>query len=152
MNNDNLNYWMTERDNLLDILKGLAPDGEKEEALKYQNVQKALATAERRIEDYERHTKEMEISDAKLKKEQKEDNSKNKKSVGDVILDVGKILVPVAVAGIAAAATVRQERIHQEGCLRLTEFEMQNGVGMMSATKNEVRRNIPSPKTIMTKM
>lgn len=151
MNNNNLQYWTTERDNLLDILKGLAPDGDKDEAMKYANVQKALATAERRIEDYERHVKEMEISDAKLKKEQKEDSGK-KKSVGDIILDVGKILVPVAVAGIAAAATVRQERLHQEGCLRLTEFEMQNGVGMMSATKQEVRRNIPSPKTIIPKM
>ena len=149
--NDNLQYWMTERDNLLDILKGLAPDGDKDEALKYANVQKALATAERRIEDYERHTKEMELSDAKIKKESKED-SKNKKSIGDIILDVAKVVVPVAVAGIAAVATVRQERIHQEGCLRLTEFEMEHGVGMMSATKNEVRRNIPSPKTIMTKM
>lgn len=149
--NNNLNYWMTERDNLLDILKGLAPDGDKEEALKYANVQKALATAERRIEDYEKHAKEMEISDAKLKKEQKEDSGK-KKSIGDVILDVGKIVVPIAVAGIAAAATVKQERIHQQGCLALTAYEMENGVGMMSATKNEVRRNIPSPKTIIPKM
>lgn len=149
--NDNLQYWITERDNLLDILKGLAPDGEKDEAMKYQNVQKALAVAERRIEDYERHEKEMEISDAKLKKESKED-SKNKKSIGDIIIDIAKVVVPVAVAGITAVATVHQEKLHQDGCLRLTAFEMEHGIGMMSATKNEVRRNIPSPKAIIPKM
>lgn len=131
------NYWEVEANNFRDILKGLTPEDKE-----YASYQKALVTAERRLDDLDRH--ELEMSNLETKGQQKNNDWFER------MVKVLGIAVPVAgtciTAWIISSSNLKQEQMHQEGQLALQVSELNGGKGMLTAAQNEARRNIPNTK------
>ena len=129
----NKQYWTTEAENFREILKSMTPEDKY-----YSNYQKALINAERRLDELNRN--EVETNN----KDQQKDTWFEKG------LKVAAIVTPVigtvATAWIVSSANVRQEQIHQNGCLALQMSELDNGKAMLTAAQNEARRNMQNTK------
>lgn len=135
----NRQYWETEANNYRDILKGMTPEDKE-----FSFYQKALANAERRLDEIDKH--ELEMSNLENKGQQQ-----NKGEIWfEKGLKIAAIVVPVvgtcATAYIVSSSNVKQELIHQNGQLLLQQSELDGGKSMLTAAQNEARRNIQNTK------
>lgn len=132
-------YWETEANNYRDILKGMTPEDKE-----FSFYQKALANAERRLDEIDKHELEMTNLENKTQQQNKGETWFEKG------LKIAAIVVPVigtcTTAYIVSSSNVKQELIHQNGQLLLQQSELDGGKSMLTAAQNEARRNVPNTK------